>query len=221
MELTSHNTIEGQSYKTNNNNNDLPIFPIADNDICKRFLDPSQPQPDPATDFCANYYDDSWGMVQPNINKPGWVYADAKNPALKHFQAFDVDGFYLQNIGQQQTENVYCWWDTSDRTVCQNGGTWFQQCGTPGNHHDCASLETPRLTPKDANSWRCSCLMQPGSNPPKPYKGAACQYSDAVTCNGNGVVDDNGNCTCNTGFTFPDCSFNCSTISGTTWFTNN
>lgn len=32
----------------------------------------------------------------------------------------------------------------------------------------------------------------------KTYAGTNCQYSDAITCNNNGIVDKDGNCTCNT-----------------------
>ena len=32
------------------------------------------------------------------------------------------------------------------------------------------------------------------------YKGATCQYSNLITCSGNGIVDDNGNCVCAIGY---------------------
>lgn len=42
------------------------------------------------------------------------------------------------------------------------------------------------------------------------YDGDSCQFSDAVTCNGNGSVNSTGSCFCNTGYSGASCS-ECST----------
>ena len=44
------------------------------------------------------------------------------------------------------------------------------------------------------------CACAPG------YAGFACQYSDAVTCNGHGTVNAAGACTCAPGYTGPTCN---------------
>lgn len=47
------------------------------------------------------------------------------------------------------------------------------------------------------------------------FTGAACQFSNATTCSGNGTVLFNGACACNQGFTGPNCQFsNAVTCSG-------
>jgi hypothetical protein len=41
------------------------------------------------------------------------------------------------------------------------------------------------------------------------FKGSNCQYSDKETCSGNGTVDDNGTCKCNTGYLGTNCKYTC------------
>jgi hypothetical protein len=49
-----------------------------------------------------------------------------------------------------------------------------------------------------SGSGACSCFQG--------FNGPACQYSNAVTCNGHGTVTFSGTCLCNTGFTGPSCN---------------
>ena len=84
--------------------------------------------------------------------------------------------------------NIVCYWPDKDivtylgdsgKPLCNNQGKFVQ------------SSETTPLT------GTCTCN--------KGYAGKNCQYSDTVTCNGNGKVDDNGNCTCNPDANGPHC----------------
>jgi len=40
----------------------------------------------------------------------------------------------------------------------------------------------------------------------QPFRGNACQYSDATTCSGHGIVDNTGGCTCQAGYSGANCS---------------
>jgi hypothetical protein len=54
------------------------------------------------------------------------------------------------------------------------------------------------------NDTACNCDMQPDNT---PYEGARCEFSNQLTCNGNGVVQSDGTCTnCNTGYSGEHCA---------------
>ena len=55
-------------------------------------------------------------------------------------------------------------------------------------------------TPPDFSTCQCTCT--PGSG----FVGPNCEYSDAVTCNGHGTVNDQGACSCDQGYSGDDCS---------------
>ncbi len=88
-------------------------------------------------------------------------------------------GFHWRNNGNGSGTNPAVAIDdvrvgACDSSVCSNHGT----CGF-------ASFAPP-------GTLACTC--DPG------YRGDACQFSDAVTCNGHGVAQANGSCVCATGF---------------------
>ncbi len=43
------------------------------------------------------------------------------------------------------------------------------------------------------------------SNCKAGFKGDKCQFSDSISCSGNGTVDENGKCTCNPGYSGDNC----------------
>ncbi len=200
MVLDTNQTVEGQSYRVDTGSGSLPVFPLVDNDLCKT-------QTQTATSFVPEY-DDSWQMVG---NPKGFVYGTdlSGNRHFKEFKADNSMGFYPNTL-KQQTQPVYCWWDIPS-SVCTNGqGTWTQQCGPTATNptvHDCRVDELDNRLPPP-NGYRCNCLMQPGSNPPKSYLGSECQYSDTLTCNNNGVVPTDGSCICNDQFFGAHCETN-------------
>ncbi|MEZ4334205.1 MAG: hypothetical protein R3F35_20835 [Myxococcota bacterium] len=63
--------------------------------------------------------------------------------------------------------------------------------------------------PADAN---CTCNLPADEVCPAAYgscafQSTACQYSDAITCNGRGTVSDTGQCTCDSGYDGSTCQY--------------
>ena len=69
---------------------------------------------------------------------------------------------------------------------CQGEHAFLHTLPTRPPSHECLSCTGPRA--KGLNQSKCECAGG--------YAGGACRYSDLVTCNGNGVADDEGRCTC-------------------------
>src|SRR4029079_19613457 len=95
--------------------------------------------------------------------------------------------------------------------VCRRfGNAGTSQCAScPVGRYgvNCASCPTfngqvcaGRGTCNDGISGNGQCVCFAGSNGPQ------CQYSNQTTCNGHGIANYDGSCSCNTGFAGPNCS---------------
>lgn len=194
MVLNHLTSKEGTPYEVDVKSDLLPVFPTIDNDKCKVGGIVS-------TSFLTDY-DGSYLQVK---NPSGWLYSSGGDT---HFQSKTPDSArYPTNYPSQETELVSCLWD--NHSTCSNGqGQWTQLCSknkNPDNTcgtdtYDCSpDEEITRCMPSD-KGFRCKCNSQPGTNPPKPYQGSECQYTDRLNCSNNGSVQGDGTCICNPGF---------------------
>ena len=163
-------------YKTSG----LVFKPTTDNDACEKYLD--------------SYFNGK--QINDVNNDPEYSGYNFKNvlgnpegtynQENKKFTPFSGNRYFNAIVGNYNDKCVYTddmvkqyVMKTSD-PLC-NGGAFIQDQDKNGN-----------LLP----SGHCHCLSgRAGNN---------CQYSEK-TCNGNGTVDENGNCTCNLNFTGTHC----------------
>jgi len=143
-----------------------------------------------------------WGHTTPvgfydgiNTLADGTPTVDSPSP----YGAYDMAG--------NTYEWTASWWDanetssTDDRVLRGGDGqeNWFLVAAQSSERQQGAHAHAPY------NGFRCA-----QSNCPPGFAGLGwglgCEYSDAVTCSGNGTVDDNGVCTCKVTWTGSSCA---------------
>ena len=72
---------------------------------------------------------------------------------------------------------------------------------------DCRGNGIPSTDNNDSIVCVCDKTYSTSQGKDVVYKGKYCQYKDNDTCSGHGIVDDNGNCACNTGYAGSSCQY--------------
>lgn len=87
----------------------------------------------------------------------------------------------------------------------KKGNGYLKKCSAPvQNPNDtqtqvrCENVDVTDLVNLEMDGiCECSYYLSNADNKFKPRRGNLCQYDDNTNCNGQGIVDDNGKCTCN------------------------
>ena len=206
---------KGSTY--NNSTTPYPVFPTFDNDRCLKGDVPYETLTPPGGPFTAY---DALGSTQ------GFVSYNAGDGSVKNFIDYkDAKDYCIYNVSPKSRDAeghgiidfkqpIPTVFPTQDTLVFEHGmgcakpmsefcngqGSFTQDCWTKnGELVSCY---------ENTNAWYKSktgtCNCNPG------YAGMDCQYSDAITCNGRGTVDFDGNCKCSSGWT-GNCSEVCLT----------
>jgi hypothetical protein len=151
------------------------------------------------------------GSVDPNTKycndkTPPYSSTDQCSSGVKQLDSSKIKYAIAGKYGEGPNSTVFnnnsgCMKFPSD--YCQNGGIFTQYCFdsqynlTSCNNSDPNNPNYPLY--RDEGGY-CTCSVIPNyvdkNGNHVTYKGQFCQYSDTETCNSNGTVDDNGNCTC-------------------------
>jgi len=156
----------------------LPVFPAIDNDKCKN----SQYPTDKLVGVDYGY--------QSVDNPNSYLYNNQSN-----LQMYDPNLYYYPFPGNPAS-GILCLWD--DHPVCQNGGRFVQECVGPSGNIDCDPVNHPDWIPQHDGACDCSGTSYYSNVQQKTvnYVGESCQYGDNTTCQGNGIANPDGSCTC-------------------------
>ena len=149
--------------------------------------------------------------INKNTNQIEPIY-DSKHNNFYPFPDSYKDDMFKENTGcakikqydEAKDNNTQCASDIGGRG---NAGQFKQYCSDSSyNIVDCDSVKAYFKTDKGY----CDCGYYPSTAQPSKYvthKGRYCQYNDNTTCNGKGIVDDNGKCECLPGYVGNNCQY--------------
>jgi hypothetical protein len=178
VESASFSGYSGEIYLNNSLNNSLPIFPTTDYDSCvsymKDYTNPNNTLP---------YNNGQIGNfnISKNLTNPiGMINKETNTfTPIAGNRYFDIVNGTTDAKCILSDGDVAKYILKNPGKLCNGNGTFVQDKDQNG-----------RYLP----SGKCSCETD--------FKGNICQFSNSITCSGQGKVDDNGNCICNSGYGF-------------------
>jgi hypothetical protein len=130
-----------------------------------------------------------------------WANNLLKNPNGNVTRLTDASG----NISLTFQE---CIPQTNNPKLCN--GNWYQNKNIlcPFTPPECknAGVYTPDLTQVTKGGCECVEYTSESDGNTKKYVGNLCEYDDNTTCNGGGIANPDGTCTCGTNYLQPDCN---------------
>jgi hypothetical protein len=161
-----------------NNNSSLPIYPTTDYDGCVPFMkDYNNPN------NAIPYNDGQIGNfnISSNVSNPVGMINKENNTftPIAGNRYFDIINGTSDAKCVLSDDDVAKYILKNPGKLCSGNGTFNQDKDQNGHY---------------LPSGKCSCEVG--------FAGNNCQFSNSITCSGQGKVDDNGNCVCNSGYGF-------------------
>jgi hypothetical protein len=169
----------------------LPVYPTTYKDACEYIVE--NPQKAAYVSVTSDGQFDKSNVSNKLANPIGSVsYTDNNFSDLSNYSNSDSNRYFEVPFGenayarcplpdQQIIDNIL---KVKSNNLCSSSGTFVQKTINDSNGKS-------RYIPDGS----CTCNQS--------FRGTNCQYSDAVTCNGRGTVDDNGKCTCTATYKSP------------------
>jgi hypothetical protein len=178
IESASFLGYSGEIYLNNSLNNSLPIFPTTDYDSCvsymKDYTNPNNTLP---------YNNGQIGNfnISKNLTNPiGMINKETNSfTPIAGNRYFDITNGTTDAKCILSDEDIAKYILKNPGKLCNGNGTFNQDKDQNGHY---------------LPSGKCNCNQT--------YGGTNCQFSNSITCSGQGKVDDNGNCVCNSGYGF-------------------